>query len=75
MSVTLAEVAKFIGGEVVGDDSTELAGVAGIKEARKGELTFVSNPRYERYVADTSASAVVVSRDYAASARPDGTSL
>jgi UDP-3-O-[3-hydroxymyristoyl] glucosamine N-acyltransferase len=75
MSVTLAEVAKLIGGEVVGDDSTELAGVAGIKEARKGELTFVSNPRYERYVANTSASAVVVSRDYAASARPDGTSL
>jgi len=75
MNVTLAEVAKLIGGEIVGDDSTELTGVAGIKEAHKGELTFVSNPRYERYVADTSASAVVVSRDYPVSTRPDGTSL
>ena len=75
MGITLADVAKFVGGEVVGDDSTELAGVAGIKEARAGELTFVSNPRYTRCVADTSASAVVVSRSYATGARPDGTSL
>jgi len=75
MNVTLAEVAKLIGGEIVGDDSIELTGVAGIKEARGGELTFVSNPRYEKHVADTSASAVVVSRDYPVSARPDGTSL
>ncbi|MCK5596653.1 MAG: hypothetical protein KAJ04_04320, partial [Candidatus Eisenbacteria sp.] len=57
MGITLADVAKFVGGEVVGDGSTELAGVAGIKEARAGELTFVSNPRYKRCVADTSASA------------------
>lgn len=75
MSITLAEVAKLVGGEVVGDGSTELVGVAGIREAREGELTFVSNPRYEKHMADTSASAVVVSRDYAAVARPEGTAL
>jgi UDP-3-O-[3-hydroxymyristoyl] glucosamine N-acyltransferase len=74
MSMTLAEVAEFIGGDVVGDGSTELTAVAGIREAREGELTFVSNPRYERYVAGTSASAVVVSRDYSGDA-PDGTAL
>ena len=75
MSITLAEVAKFVGCEVVGDSSTKLTGVAGIKEAREGELTFVSNPGYEKYVADTSASAVVVSRDYAAGEHSSGTPL
>ncbi len=30
---------------------------------------------YEKHVAGTSASAVVVSRDYAAASRPDGTAL
>lgn len=70
MGMTLAEVAKFVGGEVVGDGSTELTGVAGIAEARDGELTFVANPSYEKHVSDTAASAVVVSRDYAAGARP-----
>ena len=75
MSMTLAEIAKFVGGEVVGDGSTELTGVAGIREARAGELTFVSNPRYEKHVAETSASAVVVSRDYAAGASPGGAAL
>ena len=75
MSITLAEVADFVGCEVVGDGSTELTGVAGIKEAREGELTFVSNPGYEKYVADTSASAVVVSRNYAAEEHSSGASL
>jgi UDP-3-O-[3-hydroxymyristoyl] glucosamine N-acyltransferase len=75
MSITLAEVANFVGCEVIGDGSTKLTGVAGIKEAREGELTFVSNPGYEKYVADTSASAVVVSRSYAAGSHNCGTSL
>jgi len=75
MSVTLAEVAKFVEGEVVGDGSTELSGVAGIKEAHEGELTFVSNPKYDRYVEETAASAVVVSRSSVPENRPDGTAL
>jgi UDP-3-O-[3-hydroxymyristoyl] glucosamine N-acyltransferase len=72
--MTLADVAEFIGGEVVGDGTTEVTGVAGIREAREGELTFVSNPRYERYVSSTSASAVVVSRGYEGG-KPSGASL
>lgn len=60
MSMTLSELARLVGGEVVGDGSVLLSGVAGIREASAGELTFLSNPRYEQYLATTEASAVVV---------------
>jgi UDP-3-O-[3-hydroxymyristoyl] glucosamine N-acyltransferase len=75
MSVTLADVAKLVGGEVVGDGSTEITGVAGIKEARSGDLTFVSNPAYAKYAAETEASAVLVGPDGRPETVPEGTSL
>jgi UDP-3-O-[3-hydroxymyristoyl] glucosamine N-acyltransferase len=63
MKKTLAELAGMIGGTVSGDASVEIDGVAGIREARSGQLTFLANPKYERYLETTAASAVVVSPD------------
>jgi UDP-3-O-[3-hydroxymyristoyl] glucosamine N-acyltransferase len=60
MNRTLDEVAKLIGGRVVGDGSVVLTGVSGIREAQPGHLTFLSNPKYTRYLRTTRASAVVV---------------
>jgi UDP-3-O-[3-hydroxymyristoyl] glucosamine N-acyltransferase len=74
MRITLEEVARHVGGRVVGDGSIVLSGVAGIKEARPGQLTFLSNPKYERFLATTRASAVVVSPEHSG-AGPDATPL
>ncbi len=63
MKKTLAELAEMIGGTVSGDPSVEIDGVAGIREARAGQLTFLANPKYERHLETTAASAVVVSPD------------
>lgn len=65
MNRTLAEIAEAIGCEVAGDGSIVISGVAGLKEAGAGDLTFLSNPKYEKLVAETAASAVVVSREFA----------
>ena len=64
MKVTLEMVAKAIGGEVVGDGSVEITGVAGIREAREGELTFLAHPRYEAYLEGTRASAIIVAENH-----------
>ena len=64
MRVTLEAVAKAIDGTVVGDVSTEITGVAGIREARKGDLTFLANPRYESYLECTQASAIIVAENH-----------
>jgi UDP-3-O-[3-hydroxymyristoyl] glucosamine N-acyltransferase len=60
---TLAELAAILGGEVVGDGSVEIRGVAGIREAMPGDLTFLANARYESYLLETRASAVICSRE------------
>jgi UDP-3-O-[3-hydroxymyristoyl] glucosamine N-acyltransferase len=62
--VTLEDVAKAVGGTVVGDGSIEITGVAGIREAQEGELTFLANPRYEAYLAKTRASAIILAENH-----------
>src|SRR5690349_24256410 len=64
MRVTLEAVARAIDGTVVGDGSVEITGVAGIREAQEGDLTFLANPRYEPYLEQTRASAVIVAEDH-----------
>ena len=56
----LGEIAERIGSELHGDGSIEIIGVAGIKEAREGEITFFANPRYEEFLQSTRASAVIL---------------
>ncbi|MEY4070744.1 MAG: UDP-3-O-acylglucosamine N-acyltransferase [Candidatus Eisenbacteria bacterium] len=59
---TLAELAEALQGTVVGDPTTVIRGVAGIREAQAGDLTFLANTRYESYLAETQASAIICDR-------------
>jgi len=60
-SYTLEKLAGVVGGEVLGDGGVEISGVAGIREAVRGQITFLANPKYESYLSSTSASAVIAS--------------
>jgi UDP-3-O-[3-hydroxymyristoyl] glucosamine N-acyltransferase len=60
---TLAELAAELGGEVAGDGTTLIRGVAGIREALPGDVTFLANSRYDTYLSETRASAVICSRE------------
>lgn len=60
---TLAELAAVLGGQVVGDGATAIHGVAGIREALPGDITFLANARYESHLLETRASAVICSRE------------
>ncbi len=70
MEKTLAEIAKIIDGEVIGDSSVIIKGVSGIKEAKSGEITFVANPRYLSLINETAASAVITPKDIKQAAKP-----
>jgi len=56
----LKEICELIGGELFGDGDIEIHGVAGIKEAQEGQITFVANPRYLSEIEKTQASAIIV---------------
>jgi len=63
MQLTLGEIARLIGAEIAGEPATIITGVSGIKEAKKGDLTFLANPKYSALLNSTNASAVIVSKD------------
>jgi UDP-3-O-[3-hydroxymyristoyl] glucosamine N-acyltransferase len=46
--------------ELVGDPQRPIEAVATLEEARAGQISFLSNPRYEKLLASTRASAVVL---------------
>jgi UDP-3-O-[3-hydroxymyristoyl] glucosamine N-acyltransferase len=60
-SQTLSELAALLDATLLGDGEIVITGVAGIREARPGDITFLVNPRYELYLAESNASAVLVS--------------
>ena len=57
------DIASLLHGSIVGDAEIEIARVAKIEEATEGDITFLANPKYEKYLGSTRASAVIVSRD------------
>ncbi len=63
MKKTLNEIAAIVDGEIVGNGDIVVTGICGIKEARKGDLTFVANSRYLSLMNHTEASAIITSRD------------
>src|SRR3989339_2271872 len=63
MKKTLGEIAEIIGGEVSGDKNTIITNVAGITEAKNGDITFISNSKYIQFIDSTKASAIIISED------------
>jgi len=70
MEKTLAEIAKIIEGEVVGDKNLVITGLSGIEEANEGDLTFVANSKYIPLIKKTKASAIITPRDMEVPGKP-----
>ena len=60
MNLSLQEVADFINGNITGNKDLEIKNLAKIEEAVPGDLTFLYLPAYEKFLATTKASAVIV---------------
>jgi UDP-3-O-[3-hydroxymyristoyl] glucosamine N-acyltransferase len=70
MEITLKELAEIVGGRLAGDGSVTIRSVAGIREAGSGDITFLADPRYEKFLETTSASAIIVPPGTPEQARP-----
>ncbi len=65
MRLTVADIARLVNGEIVGDGLRLVSGFSGIKEAKKDDLTFLGNPKYESLLLDTQAGVILVPRQIA----------
>ncbi len=59
-ALTLECIASMIKGNLVGEGSIVITGASGIKEAVEGDITFVHDTKYLKYLNDTKASAVIL---------------
>jgi UDP-3-O-[3-hydroxymyristoyl] glucosamine N-acyltransferase len=63
----LGQIAEKLGCAMEGDASLEITGVAAIEEAKKGDLTFLSDRKYRGALDKSPASAVIVAKEAAPS--------
>jgi UDP-3-O-[3-hydroxymyristoyl] glucosamine N-acyltransferase len=60
MQWTIQSIAQILGGELIGSGKATIDTVSNIQDAQPGSITFLANPRYEKYLYTTQASAVII---------------
>jgi UDP-3-O-[3-hydroxymyristoyl] glucosamine N-acyltransferase len=61
--VKLRDLAERLDCRLEGDGDIEVRRVAGIQDAESGDVTFLANPKYEKVLRATRASAVILKED------------
>lgn len=60
MKINLKTIAKIVGGEIEGSSDVDISNICKIEEGEKGSIAFLSNPKYEKHLYATEASAVII---------------
>jgi UDP-3-O-[3-hydroxymyristoyl] glucosamine N-acyltransferase len=63
MKYTALQIAEILGGKIEGDPEITVSNISRIEEGHPGTLTFLSNPKYTRFLYSTEASVAIVSND------------
>ena len=64
MDFKVTDIAAFLNGEIVGDGDVKVSNVSKIEEGKPGTLAFLANQKYENYIYETKASAVLVNKSF-----------
>ncbi len=64
MVFSAAQIAGLVKGVVQGNAQVTVSNVAKIEEAKKGDLAFLANPKYEDFLYNTQASIVLLNNDF-----------
>jgi UDP-3-O-[3-hydroxymyristoyl] glucosamine N-acyltransferase len=66
MEFSANDIAALLNGEVEGDGNVKVNNISKIDQSLPGTLTFLSNPTYTKYIYTTTASIVIVNKDFKA---------
>ncbi len=64
MRKTAQEIARFLGGELVGDGAVVVTGLRGIQHAGQGDATFLARAAFADCARQSKASVILVARDW-----------
>ena len=64
MEFTAKMIADFLKGKIEGDPDSKVTNVSKIEEGTPGTISFLANPKYEKYIYTTNASIVIVNDDF-----------
>jgi len=64
MEFTAKQIAAFLNGEIEGDPEKKVSSVSKIEEGKDGSLSFLANPKYEKYIYETASSIVLINRSF-----------
>ncbi len=60
LQFTAQQIAIMIQGQVEGDAAVAVNNFGKIEEAKKGDISFLANPKYEEFLYTTQASIVII---------------
>ena len=63
--ISLKEIALLINGRLIGSEDILIFGISGIESAKKGDITFLMDKSYEKYLERCEASGIIVGKDVA----------
>ncbi len=64
MEFSAKQIAELIDGVVVGNPDATINNVSKIEEGKPGTISFLSNPKYTKYIYETNASIVLVNKSF-----------
>ena len=66
MKFNAQQIAEILNGEIVGNSEVEVNSLAKIEEGKKGDLSFLANPKYTPHIYTSKASIVIVNKSFTA---------
>jgi UDP-3-O-[3-hydroxymyristoyl] glucosamine N-acyltransferase len=64
MELSAKTIAEYLKGEVEGNEEVMVSQLARIEEGKPGNICFLANPKYEKYLYTTQASIVLVNKSF-----------
>ncbi|MBK9247102.1 MAG: UDP-3-O-(3-hydroxymyristoyl)glucosamine N-acyltransferase [Ignavibacteria bacterium] len=61
---TVGEIAALIDGIPIGDAAISIIGVNRLEYALEGEITFLSNPKFKKYISNSQAGCIIIPHDF-----------
>ena len=64
MVFTAEQIASMLNGKIEGDKDAKVSSFGKIEEGKAGDISFLANMQYEKYLYETKASVVLVNHDF-----------